>query len=99
MVGRHVPDTAVITKVLPAQKNNLSRTDPGLDFHGKVWLPHHSRMPHLWEQHVSFQPGTQCLMCCTRRCWSMAVPIRKTLRLYEVSFKMLFIRANTMKTK
>ena len=33
----------------------------------------------------------------TRRCWSVMIPVRKALRLCEVSFKMLFISANTIR--
>lgn len=32
----------------------------------------------------------------TRRCWFVIILVRKMLRFYEVSFKMLFVRANTI---
>jgi len=101
MVGKHVPDTTAFTRsATPAWKNDLSRTDPGLNFYSKAWLlPCHCRTPGLWEQRASSQPGTQHLKCCTKRCWSAAVPTRKALRLCKVSFKILFIRASTIKIK
>lgn len=40
-----------------------------------------------------------CWMFCTRMCWSAMVPVRKVLWLYKALFKVLVVRASTLKKK
>lgn len=59
-------------------------------------LHFHSRLEIPWV-FLKKRKKSEKEVFCTRRCWSIMIPVRKSLRVCKVSFKILFIRAKSTK--